>query len=471
MPSMTVKSAALGDFNRSIGLVYVLATAALFLVGLGYLLYNGKYFHLAVIFALPLLLVFVTQPKYALMQYIFMLFISRSAFGTGPLLVTDLSGFIVIFSALLDFMLSKDQFYDLPKLSFNFLSLLSVTFLTGIFSLNPVAAVRPFGRIVLLFAIFLALYRLSKKVSPAYCINLYFIFAVLNSVLVMIPFVLSKGALRSFGLAPVIFDELALLALVIGVAKFIWSEKGQQLFYLGGSLLVFLALLSTQSRAPILFGLIMTVTIIVLSASRVRQLLKDKYLAATEIPFLKTVMRRPKRVIISAIISLLVTIMVFPGLFTPLIERFDELWTYFPSKSFLLRTVLWKTAFNTFLLHPILGVGPGLFPNLDFYYQEVRLNFLHSYVRGLSAHNMLLHYMAEMGIVGAAALLALMVNLTRWGRRLWMKAAAVGEQRLGIIMYALAITFLLTTIFEAGWLWGQTGLIFTFFAAVIVRSA
>ena len=124
-----------------------------------------------------------------------------------------------------------------------------------------------------------------------------------------------------------------------------------------------------------------------------------------------------------------------------------------------------------FLDHPVLGVGPGVFRELHFYYDELRLNILNFYIKGLSAHNILLHYLAETGIVGAFALMALFVNLTRIGHRLWGKSATLYEHKFSLIVYALSLTFLLTTVFEAGWLWGQTGLIFAFFAAIISRSS
>lgn len=458
------------DFNKPFFILYIITVLVLLLLGLAYMLYKGKYLYMSLVLGAPFLIWIVTQPKLAVLQFICFLFYNQRVFEDEALLVADLSGFIVIVAALLDFLLSRDVLNNPPKLTLNFLSLLLVIFLAGAFGLNPEAAIRPFGRILLLLVIFLSIYRLSKKFTPQFSINAFFIIAVVNSVFVLERFIMSGGVIRSFGFAPVIFDELALLGLVIGVVKFIWSDKKLQMLNFSGVLIIFFALLSTQSRAPIMFGLIMTVAILVLSARRARLLLETGNYKAPEISILTRVRSRPGLLILGVVGAFFLALVLSPGLYTPISVRFEELLSLRPSKSLLLRIVLWKTAFTTFLDHPFLGIGPGLFTDLQYYYDELRLHILYFYIRGLSAHNMLLHYMAETGLVGAVVLLSLFVNLTRLGRQLWRSSSTIIENRNNLAIYALSLTFLLTTVLEAGWMWGQTGLIFAFFAAVISRS-
>lgn len=65
-----------------------------------------------------------------------------------------------------------------------------------------------------------------------------------------------------------------------------------------------------------------------------------------------------------------------------------------------MRLAIWESSVAMILDHPILGIGWGSFlkvyPEYDFYINDASAQIFH-------AHNMYLHYAAEIGIVGAAA--------------------------------------------------------------------
>ncbi|HEX2897173.1 MAG TPA: hypothetical protein VHP63_03895, partial [candidate division Zixibacteria bacterium] len=209
------------EFNRSVFLLYLCGIVLLAALGLSYLIYKGKFLYLALLLASPVLVLVLTQPKLAVGQFILALFISRPIMSGHSWLVADLSGLILISAGLLD-LLSDSKLHDrFPRLAFNFLFLLLVIFTAGIFSYQPEAAITPLGRISLLFMQFLALFRLSGKVSISWSLNLFFWLAILHSVYVIIPFLASRGILRSYGVAPV---QLSMLAFVVATAKFLWAK-------------------------------------------------------------------------------------------------------------------------------------------------------------------------------------------------------------------------------------------------------
>jgi len=460
------------EFNKSVFTFYLILFGILSFSGLGYLLWKGKFLYLGLIASIPLVLLLVSRPKLAVGQYIFVLFISRSIVEGQPWLYADFSGFILIAAAMLDIVSESKLHKRLPRLSFNFLFLLVVIFTAGVFSYQPEAAIRPFGRIALLFLHFLALYKLSGKVSVAWSLNMFFGLSLIHSIIVLIPFIASGGTLRSFGLAPVIFDELAMLALVVAAAKFLWAEKRTAWIYLLGMVVIFFALLSTQSRAPIIIGAAMSILVILFSRRRARQELAKASSETGSISSkeLLRVRKRPLHLLVGLLFSVMLVIILFPQLLAPLLERFESLLTARPSGSFLLRIVLWKLAWSLFIDNPLVGIGPGLFIQIQSVFPTIRLDVYHSYLRGLSAHNLLLHYLAEAGIIGGIAVLAMMLNQMRLSYKAWRASVLRPNFEVSAILLGIGATLLVTTLAESGWLWGQSSIIFVFFISLIARN-
>lgn len=79
------------------------------------------------------------------------------------------------------------------------------------------------------------------------------------------------------------------------------------------------------------------------------------------------------------------------------------------SYAHLVRYDLWSVAWRMFLDHPLLGVGPGHYRSL---FPSYHPGLLDGQYWG-SAHNLFLHYLAERGLLGFAALLAV------FGALLW----------------------------------------------------
>lgn len=80
-----------------------------------------------------------------------------------------------------------------------------------------------------------------------------------------------------------------------------------------------------------------------------------------------------------------------------------------------IRTALWKTAWNIFTDHPVLGGGIGQF-TWQFHQHVLQLMPMHLPGLPEHAHNLLLHLMAEMGF-GAALLLIVLGG--RWALGFW----------------------------------------------------
>jgi O-antigen ligase len=139
-----------------------------------------------------------------------------------------------------------------------------------------------------------------------------------------------------------------------------------------------------------------------------------------------------------------------------------------------LRATLWKAALTAFLDHPILGIGAGSFRSIKEMYPGLQLDPVYFWVRGFSAHNLFLHYLAETGIIGGALLISLFWKVFAYPKRVWKHVAegklVHGDSGLGALaLYVIGAMLLITTCIDAGWLWGQTSYVFVFFAALVSR--
>ncbi|MFH1299524.1 MAG: O-antigen ligase family protein, partial [Planctomycetota bacterium] len=422
----------------------------------------------AVAIAAPLAVIVVTNPRLALYQYVFVLFLHYDVISSVPIFLTEVSAVLVILAAILDLLLHLDHKSSWPPLTWNYLLIVGALVLAGFFGYDPSRAVRPVLRVSFLLVTFLSLYRLSRHLEITHLAKFFFAVCVANSVVVIGQFVESGGAVRVFGFAWLVFDELAMLALPIGVAFFIWAERGKGLKYLIGSVPVAGALLATQSRAPIIFGFLVVAIGLFMSSRRAKitDLVSNPEGRASRKP-----VRRRVGLIVGVLATVLIALTVSPGMLEAMLGRFERLITVDPAGTFLLRVTLWKTAITTFWDHPLLGIGPGMFKHIHELYSSVHLDPTFYWVRGKSAHNLLLHYLAETGLVGAAALLALFIQQFRLARRNWLPASGSDSIGTELAIYLVALLFLLTTILEAGWMWGQMGFMAVFFSALIARSS
>ncbi len=163
-------------------------------------------------------------------------------------------------------------------------------------------------------------------------------------------------------------------------------------------------------------------------------------------------------------------LLVMPGVLEAVIGRFERLLTFQPGGTFALRMVLWKTALTAFWDNPIFGVGPGMFRSLSDLYATLHLVPVYYYVKSLSAHNLVLHYLAETGLIGATALVALFINQFRIGCRIWKASWGSAMTGNALALLAVSILLLVSALIESGWMWGQMTFLLAFFLSLLARQ-
>lgn len=443
-------------------------------VGLaGYFLLEENYRYLAMVLGPLAALVFISHPRLAVYQFIIFLF-SNALFSESPVvLYVDLSACILVCAAALDFFFEYSSPRGFPRLTLNWVLILAAIFVTSAAGYDFVLGIKPFARVTLMTATFLSVYRLSRHLSVKHIITCFFWVAVANAIIAVVPLITSGQVEREFGFGLKTLDDIMMITLPIGLVLYLWSSKLKGVAYLVGTGIAFVALLATQSRLPIMFSLAFSALALFLALRVGRRVETDRLNgnARTALRRVAGFVRTRIRLIVIFAVILLAGVAAFrPDMLGAVWARFYDLTVAFTGGTVALRLVLWKTAWTAFWDNPIFGIGPGNFDVIHQIYRQLRLDPIQTYVQGLSAHNLVLHYMAETGLVGASLLIALLVNQYRIARSSFRKMHQLPDPEISLILYVLAALFLVTAFFEAAWMWGQMSFVFVFFVALIVRS-
>jgi O-antigen ligase len=459
------------DDHRAL-LIGMAACAAVLLLLTTALFFTGRtMLAIAPLIAVAGLLV-VSHPRLALYQYLFVLFIQWELVESLPLYATDVSAVLLIAAALLDILLSARLPSRLPRLTLNFAALLLAVFVAAALGSDPATSLRSLLRLSFLLLTFLSVYRLVGKIEVDRLVRLFFWLCVLHAVIVLAGFVALGGTQRSWGFSPTVFDGLAMMTLPVGMCLYLWDRSGKVGLYLIGSVLVMGALISTQSRFSTFLGLALTALVMVLSWRRYRRILKGKVVVPADSMATTPVPQVNRRLLVVAAATLGVSISLLaakPFILESVFDRFSTLISSPAGETVYLRLTLWSFAVKAFLANPLTGIGPGCFRYVQEIIPTLRLTEVGPWVRGLTAHNLFLHYLAETGLIGATALAALFINQYRYGRRIWKSTDERTNNACSLALYIISTLFLVTTFLEAGWFWGQTAYAFVFFVALIVR--
>jgi O-antigen ligase len=453
-------------FRAVFGLLAVVATVA------SALFFRDKYMYGALVLATPLALVVVSSPRLAIYQFAFFLFIKLPLSSEIHVTLMDISAALLVAAGFIDFFLNQRKAISIP-LALPFSLLIGALFIAGLNAYDTSLALTHPAKSGFLFVVFLSLVWLYRHIKLERLLKVFLWIGVAHATLALAVYLTSGGAIRSFALAPKALDDILMLSLPLATFFALKAPRKSSLVYSIGAALTLGGLVATQSRAPIAFGILGAALTFIIAYRHIRSEIPRRKLLgdSATIRVLAFFRRRIRKVVVA---TGLITIALFglnSELFLTVGERFSELLTTNPGGTFRLRLTLWKAALLAFQDNPWLGVGPSNFRLLDVIYTSFRLDPAHLWVQGLSAHSLLLHYLAETGIIGATALMALMVRQFYLARKNWLRDKLSDSSNASLGLYAVSIIILLTTIAESAWTWGHVSFVAVFFLAAISRSA
>jgi len=425
-------------------------------IGLSF--FAADFFQISIpILVFPAIMFLFFYPKFAVYALVFSIYINSRILVSPPILLVDLMALTLLASFMIGFLARIKATIKLPFIFMNYIFLFFALVITGIYAELPEFTYTPITRIVFQLVLTTILFNLIKKDQVKNLLKFYFIIAILHSIANVLLFFGSMGEIRYFGLASLYYDDLTMLIVPVGLACFLWIKSNRYSLYYGiGTVILLLGLISTHSRGPLLTVFWVSIILIVYSS------IKAKKIDAMY------VRRRIKILLISASVLFSVLLITFLPIFEVVIGRFGEL-ADFKTGTIRLRMILWNAAWMSFTNHPLVGIGPGNFRYVGSIFPVLKQHPLFYHVSSLSAHNLVMHYLAENGMIGTIPLLALFFTYVRksWGFVKGIGNSELTPYLIGLFFTAVTISF--SIFYLDGWLWGQNAYALPFFMALSAR--
>nr|MBN2278433.1 O-antigen ligase family protein [candidate division Zixibacteria bacterium] len=438
--------------------LFLVSIIIIFLVLGTVLIVTDKMIAGLVCMVIPAIVLTVSHPRLAPYFYVFCVFITRPLNASPPILFIDLVAILLIGALVLDHLVNCRTVIGLPAIYKYYLGLLLIMIMSAVFAYDFTRSINPILRVSIQLIMIIVIYNIIPAIKIKRILEFYFWVAVVHAIYNSLFFFLSAGTMRVFGSAGVYFDDLAMLAVPIGLAWFIWQESGRKsLVYGFGTVGLIFGLLATQSRGPMLTIGWVGAVIVVWSIFRARRIRAA------------FVSRRLKSLLTAGLMMLLI-LPVFSDIFSQVGGRYAELGD--PSRGTIwLRLSLWRTSLITFINNPLTGIGPGNYRIAEELYPFLKFDPARLYVGGLSAHNLFLHYLAETGIFGALCLTTLFYKHFRTALGLLSKFNDRKTQPIVMALFGVGLIIFFTIFYLDGWMWGQNSYVAAFFIAVTAGTA
>lgn len=392
------------------------------------------------------------QPRLTFYLFLIALFIYipqrvTATFAVHPF---DILLALLIGGLLIDFLMHNDHKVIWTRFDLPFVVLIAATIISFVFAFKPAYSVVPMVRIVIIYLAFRAVVVMARRLTVRRIILFYIGLVTAVSALNSVLFLMSGGVVRTFGPPSLGYETMAMTALPMALAFLLWAErKSSKLLYAVICLIIGFGIIGTQARAPMLAVMI---AIPILSwfaffkAGREKTASPRRTIAMIFLPI---------AVLGLALIALQDTIFAGAlGRYTQFVESYKN-----PQGTVALRIVLWTNAVNTWLANPIAGIGIGNFRVVHQLYPAIKTAPLFTYVKGMSAHNVILHYLAETGIIGALALVALAGRGLAMSYRLFRQKLSFADNQVSAAIFVSMAVFCITLLYMRAWTWGQGGYI------------
>lgn len=360
----------------------------------------------------------------------------------------DLMLGLVFIGMVLDFMLHdrseiRPASFDLP-----FVILIVATIVSTVFAYKPSYSIVPCLRIIVIYLAFRAVFRFGLELSVRKILLFYIYLIFLLSLHNIALFVMHGGHLRVFGFSSLGYESFSMTALPMTLAFWLWSDSRREKFKFGAiTVAIGLGIIATQARGPLLSVALAIPILMYMAVIKARRESDHQTISALKI-------------LMVPLVGLGLLVVLLSGtLFAGSIMRYEAAIDSFtrPTGTIALRLVLWKTAIMAFLDHPFTGIGIGNFRIVDELYPALKTVPLHFYVKGMSAHNVILHYLAETGLVGALALVALTWGGLRASYQDFRRKLNREETQVTAALCIGMIVFGVTILYMRAWTWGQGG--------------
>lgn len=362
----------------------------------------------------------------------------------------DFAVLILLMAVVLDYLLRVRT--EVHRTSFDapFMLLIGAALMSIVLAHDRSLTITPTLRVIVIYLAYRVSYKMAREIGVRRIVQVYLLIVVVLAAINCVTLVIEGGQHRVFGLAWLPMETFCMTALPMAAAFLIRSNRpGGRLLYGTCCLVIGIAILGTQSRAPmvaVLVALPVLMWLVMRKAQR-EQLKSNRWSILW--------LAMPLAGLVLVVLTLSET--AFRGSF----ERIGELINSMvrPEGTVSLRVVLWTAAIKAYLVNPITGIGMGNFKVVSQILPDIRLVPVWYYIGGMSPHNVVLHWLVETGPLGAGALLWLAWRGVKVGYRQFMKSLDVQDAQVAGALAIAMVVFALTIFYMRAWTWGQDGYI------------
>lgn len=318
----------------------------------------------------------------------------------------------------------------------------------------------------LLFCIFIStsyvVYRLITSTDDINKIMQYFtILTVISGIIIIIRIVMT-GKIRSLGIAGFAIMDYIVISLVILIFRdfLLGKQNKKSILYLT---VIFIIFITTQSRFAWLGFLLTMIYGSIISgfySQNAKELLRKKV---------------PQIIIIFVI---LISLLFVTGLGSVFIGRLTEInFSFFQNEEGLMvtnsmesRILIWIVALNTFLSHPVTGIGYLMFSEVSEQYNVLPLLAYQIFVENLDAHTTYFNILCETGIIGFVFFLSYIITVFTISIKAIKISLSNSKKNTSIILNLLVFFFMVHSIYSGAYTFGQGAFVMHFIFGITLAN-
>jgi O-antigen ligase len=317
----------------------------------------------------------------------------------------------------------------------------------------PLSFYFSFNLIAFILLIYLIMHHINNYTQIKNFFKIYLGLAIANGISII--YLVVSTQKRLFGFTGIVYVDYVCIAMLMSIILAFFKKGNLGLFYSLISIFLFTSLLFTQTRNTFIsFG----ATLISLFFFLFRNG--------------KTFKIKRKTFIVTSILSLILLtgfVFILYSAFPLIFDRISQLSsgekfnyaseTDFGVSSLLTRLLIWHTALQAFLKHPIVGIGAFSFPFESVFYSKIPPFLFKKFVQGLSPHETFIAKLTETGIVGFLGFIVFMISSLRVSFKAFKLTIEKEEKIISLILLSIQLYVFFSMFLTDAWLWGQCGML------------
>ena len=256
---------------------------------------------------------------------------------------------------------------------------------------------------------------------------------------------------RVFGFAGIMYVDFVCVAIIICITAILFLRNWKSFLLLIVALLLLVSLLFAQTRNTMISLAVLCV-----------------FLFFFLLLYHRTFSIARKNVLLMSAVSLLVVGASLGFLYYLVPQTFDRIIAVFSKKggsgglissSLISRLLIWHTAVNAFLNHPIIGMGAYSFWLDSHSYSQIPNWLYKDWVQGTSEHQTYLAVLTETGIIGLIGFVIFLFSAIHLAYKSVVISVSEEQKYYSLGLLLLQVYVAVSMTMTDAWRWGQCGML------------